>query len=256
MVGEAQRTRAPIQRLADVVAAWFVPAVVLTAIVSFVAWSVWGPEPRLPHALLSAVAVLIIACPCALGLATPMAIMVGTGRGAASGVLIRNAEALERLEQVDTADRRQDRHADRGTAPARGGHRGRRPFDESTVLRLAAALEQASEHPLAAAVVAGARERGLSIPEASAFESLTGRGVVGTVEGRAVVVGKPGTARRAGRRNRQPGRVRRCGTRPGADGDVRRDRRRGGRRDRRRRSRQGRRPAKPSTSCVVPGCGS
>ncbi|MEO8520658.1 MAG: heavy metal translocating P-type ATPase [Acidobacteriota bacterium] len=188
MVSEAQRTRAPIQRLADMVASWFVPAVVLTAVVSFAAWTFFGPEPRLSHALLSAVAVLIIACPCALGLATPMAIMVGTGRGAGAGILIRNAEALERLERVDTLV------VDKTGTLTEGRPRlasvaavGR--FDDGVVLRMASAIEQASEHPLAAAIVGGARERGLSVPQASAFDSLTGRGVVGTVEGRAVVVG-------------------------------------------------------------------
>ncbi len=188
MVGEAQRTRAPIQRLADVVAAWFVPAVVLSAVLSFAAWSLWGPEPRLAHALLSAVAVLIIACPCALGLATPMAIMVGTGRGAAAGVLIKNAEALERLERVDTIV------VDKTGTLTEGRPRLAKvtaigTFDEETVLRMASAIEQASEHPLAEAVLSGARERGLSIPQASTFESLTGRGVEGTVEDHAVLVG-------------------------------------------------------------------
>ncbi len=188
MVGEAQRTRAPIQRLADVVASWFVPAVVLSAVLSFAAWSLWGPEPRLAHALLSAVAVLIIACPCALGLATPMAIMVGTGRGAAAGVLIKNAEALERLERVDTIV------VDKTGTLTEGRPRLAKvtaigSFDEETVLRMASAIEQASEHPLAEAVLSGARERGLSIPQASNFESLTGRGVEGTVEDHAVLVG-------------------------------------------------------------------
>ncbi len=188
MVGEAQRTRAPIQRLADVVSAWFVPAVVLVAIAAFVAWAAWGPEPRFAIALLSAVAVLIIACPCALGLATPMAIMVGTGRGAASGVLVRNAEALERMEKVDTIV------VDKTGTLTEGKPRVARVkalegFSEDQVLQLAAGLEQASEHPLAAAVMAAARERGLKRPAVSNFESITGRGVAGRVEGRAVLVG-------------------------------------------------------------------
>ena len=188
MVSEAQRTRAPIQRLADVIAGYFVPAVVGVALLAFVAWAVWGPDPKLAHGLLSAVAVLIIACPCALGLATPMAIMVGTGRGATAGVLIRNAEALERLERVDTLI------VDKTGTLTEGRPKLTRveavaPFAEDEILAIAAALEQASEHPLAAAIVAGARDRGLSIPAAADFESVTGRGVVGTIDGRAVVLG-------------------------------------------------------------------
>jgi Cu+-exporting ATPase len=188
MVSEAQRTRAPIQRLADVLASYFVPAVVVIAVVAFFAWATWGPDPKLAHALLSAVAVLIIACPCALGLATPMAIMVGTGRGAAAGVLIKNAEALERLERVDTLI------VDKTGTLTEGKPRltqveALAPFTEEDVLRLAAGLEQASEHPLAAAIVAGAKERGLAIPQASGFESLTGQGVSGSVEGQSVILG-------------------------------------------------------------------
>ena len=188
MVSEAQRTRAPIQRLADQVAAWFVPAVVLVAIVAFVSWAVWGPEPKLAYAFLSAVAVLIVACPCALGLETPMAIMVGTGRGAGAGVLIKNAEALERLERVDTLVVDKTGTLTEGK-PTLTRVTARPPFDENELLRLAAGLEQASEHPLAAAIVAGARERALSLPQVSGFEALTGRGVSGTVEGRAVLLG-------------------------------------------------------------------
>jgi P-type Cu+ transporter len=188
MVSEAQRTRAPIQRLADTVSAWFVPAVVLIAAAAFVAWLLWGPEPRFALALVSAVSVLIIACPCALGLATPMAIMVGTGRGAAAGVLIKNAEALERFEQVDTlvVDKTgtltggRPRLAEVSPAPG---------FSEDEVLRLAAAIEQASEHPLAAAIVAAARSRRLGQSAVSGFESLTGLGVSGNADGRAVLVG-------------------------------------------------------------------
>ena len=188
MVSEAQRTRAPIQRLADRVAAWFVPAVVAIAIAAFGVWAAFGPDPRLAHALVTAVAVLIIACPCALGLATPMAIMVGTGRGATAGVLIRNAEALERLERVDTLV------VDKTGTLTEGKPRVMRVmpapgFDEQTVLSLAAALEQNSEHPLAAAVLAAAREKRVTIPRASGFGSVTGRGIRGTVEGRAVTLG-------------------------------------------------------------------
>jgi Cu+-exporting ATPase len=188
MVSEAQRTRAPIQRLADGIAEYFVPAVVVTALVAFVAWALFGPEPRLAHALLSAVAVLIIACPCALGLATPMAVMVGTGRGAHAGVLISNAEALERLERVDTLIVDKTGTLTEGK-PRLMTIRALAPFAELDVLSMAAALEQASEHPLAAAVLAGARERALRLPPASAFESVTGRGVRGTVEGHEVLAG-------------------------------------------------------------------
>jgi Cu+-exporting ATPase len=188
MVSDAQRTRAPIQRLADVISAYFVPAVVVTAVLSFAAWSVWGPEPRFAFALLSAVAVLIIACPCALGLATPMAVMVGTGRGAAAGVLIRNAEALERLERVDTLVVDKTGTLTEGK-PSLGSVVALPPFSEADVLRLAAAVEQASEHPLAAAIVAGARSRGVEVRPVSDFLSVTGRGVIGHVDGHAVVLG-------------------------------------------------------------------
>ncbi len=188
LVSEAQRSRAPIQRLADVVAAYFVPAVVGVAALSFVVWGLVGPEPRLAHALVNAVAVLIIACPCALGLATPMSIMVGTGRGALAGVLIKNAEALEVLEQVDTLV------VDKTGTLTEGKPRlttvvALPPAAEGELLRLAASVERASEHPLAAALVAGAQERGLTLVEAQAFNSLTGKGVIGTVEGRAVALG-------------------------------------------------------------------
>jgi Cu+-exporting ATPase len=188
MVSEAQRTRAPIQRLADVIAGYFVPAVVLTAVLAFVAWSVWGPEPRFAFALLSAIAVLIIACPCALGLATPMAIMVGTGRGAAAGVLVKNAEALERLEKVDTLVVDKTGTLTEGK-PTLAHVTALAPFTEADVLRLSAGLEKSSEHPLAAAVVAGAQARGLAVPSASTFESLTGLGVSGSVEGHLVLLG-------------------------------------------------------------------
>jgi Cu+-exporting ATPase len=188
MVSEAQRSRAPIQRLADAVSAWFVLAVVAVAALSFAAWALLGPEPRLAHALVSAVSVLIIACPCALGLATPMAVMVGVGRGASLGVLIRDAEALETLEKVDTlvVDKTgtltEGRPRLSSVVPA-PGHR------EEDVLRLAASVERGSEHPLATAIVAGAEARGVAVPQAAGFHSVTGRGVVGTVEGRAVVLG-------------------------------------------------------------------
>jgi Cu+-exporting ATPase len=188
MVSEAQRSRAPVQRLADQIAAWFVPAVVAVAVVSFVAWSIWGPEPRLAHALLSAVAVLIIACPCALGLATPMAVMVGMGRGASAGVLIRNAEALERLESVDTLVVDKTGTLTEGK-PRLSATQAVLPFQEADVLRIAVGLEQASEHPLAAAIVEAARDRGLTIPEVTDFESATGEGVVGVVGGQHVVLG-------------------------------------------------------------------
>ena len=188
MVSEAQRSRAPIQKLADRIAAYFVPAVVAVAILAFVAWSMWGPEPRLALALVAAVAVLIIACPCALGLATPMAIMVGTGRGAEAGVLIKNAEALERLERVDTVIVDKTGTLTVGK-PRLAGIVTADGFTENEVLRLVAGLEQGSEHPLAAAIVAGARERAVPILSASGFESHTGKGVTGSVAARRVALG-------------------------------------------------------------------
>jgi Cu+-exporting ATPase len=194
MVGEAQRTRAPIQRLADVVSAWFVPAVVLVAIAGFAAWALWGPEPRFAHALLAAVAVLIIACPCALGLATPMAIMVGTGRGALAGVLIRNAEALERFEKVDTVVIDKTGTITEGK-PRLTEVRTTQGFSEDDVLQYTAGVEQASEHPLAAAVLSGAKDRGLKRLAVAGFESITGRGVAGRVDGRQVLVGSAGLLR-------------------------------------------------------------
>jgi len=186
MVSEAQRTRAPIQRLADSVASYFVPAVVAVAIVAALAWGVWGPPPALARAIVSAVAVLIIACPCALGLATPMAIMVGSGRGASAGVLIRNAEALERLESVDTLVFDKTGTLTEGKPRVVSVHTF--GVADADVLRRAAAIEQASEHPLASAVVAAAKARGLSWPAQVPFESHTGRGVTGTLDG-AVVIG-------------------------------------------------------------------
>jgi Cu+-exporting ATPase len=188
MVGEAQRSRAPIQRLADVVASWFVPLVVGVAILTFLAWSTWGPEPRFAHALVNAIAVLIIACPCALGLATPMSIMVGTGRGAEAGVLFRNAEALEVLERITTIV------VDKTGTLTEGKPRvvtvvPQPPIDETTLLRLVASLESVSEHPLAEAIVASMRERNIALLPVQDFKSLTGKGVSGRVDGRAVAVG-------------------------------------------------------------------
>jgi Cu+-exporting ATPase len=197
MVGEAQRSRAPIQRLADRVAAWFVPAVVAVAAGAFVAWSLLGPEPRFAHALVAAVAVLIIACPCALGLATPMAIMVGAGRGATAGVLIKNAEALERLERVDTlvVDKTGTLTVGRPAVVAilpQGG------WTEQDLLSIAAAIEQSSEHPLAAAILAAARERRLTIPPARDFHAEPGQGIAATVGRASVALGNLAMMRNAG----------------------------------------------------------
>ena len=188
MVSAAQRTRAPIQRLADKFAVFFVPAVLLAAVLTFVVWAMVGPEPRLAHGLVNAVAVLIIACPCALGLATPMAIMVGTGRGASEGILIRNAEALEVLAKVDTLviDKTGTLTEGKPKLTAVVAADG---FEENAVLRMAASLERASEHPLAGAVLAGAKERGIEVGEVTDFQSVTGRGVRGTFEGKVVGVG-------------------------------------------------------------------
>ncbi|HSB08768.1 MAG TPA: copper-translocating P-type ATPase, partial [Blastocatellia bacterium] len=188
MVSEAQRSRAPIQRLADVVSSYFVPAVVISAIITFLVWSFAGPEPRLAHAIVNAVAVLIIACPCALGLATPMSIMVGIGRGATAGVLIKQAEALETMEQIDTLV------VDKTGTLTEGRPRLMslvpvNESDQSEVLRLAASLELPSEHPLAQAIVVAAREKHLSLSEPAEFQALTGKGVIGKVDGRAVALG-------------------------------------------------------------------
>jgi Cu+-exporting ATPase len=188
MVAEAQRSRAPIQKLADQVAAYFVPTVMLIAIITFAVWSLAGPEPRMAYALINAVAVLIIACPCALGLATPMSIMVAMGKGAQVGVLFKNAEAIEVLRKVDTLVVDKTGTLTEGkpklvtVIPAEGQ-------DERTLLRLAASLERGSEHPLAAAIVAGAEERSIELTATEAFESVTGKGVTGKVEGRAVSLG-------------------------------------------------------------------
>jgi Cu+-exporting ATPase len=188
MVAEAQRSRAPIQALADKVSAWFVPGVALVAVIAFVVWSLVGPEPRLAHALVNAIAVLIIACPCALGLATPMSIMVGTGRGATAGVLVKNAEALELMEKVDTLVVDKTGTLTLGK-PKLVNVKAESGFEDREVLRLAAALERGSEHPLAAAIVEGAEERGLDLPAAQNFQSHTGKGVSGTVDGRKVALG-------------------------------------------------------------------
>ena len=188
LVAEAQRSRAPIQRLADQVSGWFVPAVIAVSVLAFVAWSIWGPEPRFTFGLVAAVSVLIIACPCALGLATPMSIMVGVGRGAQAGVLIKNAEALERMEKVDTlvVDKTgtltEGRPAVTDIVPGEG-------FAEDEVLRLGASVERASEHPLAQAIVRAAEERKLNTAPVSDFDSPTGKGAFGTVDGRRVVLG-------------------------------------------------------------------
>ncbi|WP_439548919.1 copper-translocating P-type ATPase [Falsiroseomonas sp.] len=185
MVAGAQRSRAPIQRLADQVSGWFVPLVIAVAALAFVAWAVWGPEPRLGFGMIAAVTVLIIACPCALGLATPMSIMVGVGRGAQAGVLIKNAEALERIDTLvvdKTGTLTQGRPEVVALVPARG-------VTEAELLRLAAGLERPSQHPLAEAVVRAATARGLAVPSVEGFDAPTGRGVTGSVEGRRIAVG-------------------------------------------------------------------
>jgi len=188
MVAEAQRSRAPIQRLADSVSAWFVPAVIAVALVAFAAWMIWGPAPAFAYALIASVSVLIIACPCALGLATPMSIMVGVGRGATEGVLIKNAEALERFEKIDTLVVDKTGTLTEGhprvvaVVPASG-------FDETDVLSLAASLERSSEHPLGAAIVASARERQLAPQDIADFASITGKGVTAAIGARKIAVG-------------------------------------------------------------------
>jgi len=191
MVASAQRSRAPIQRLADQVAGWFVPAVIAAALVAFAVWALVGPEPRFAYGLLAGVSVLIIACPCALGLATPMSIMVGVGRGAQEGVLIRNAEALERMEKVDTlvidktGTLTEGKPALTNIAPSEG-------YDENEVLRLAASIEAASEHPLALAIVTAAKSRGLDLDPVRDFDSPIGKGAVGTVDGKRIAIGNAG----------------------------------------------------------------
>ncbi|HEY4943714.1 MAG TPA: heavy metal translocating P-type ATPase [Rhizomicrobium sp.] len=188
MVSDAQRSRAPIQRLADQVSAWFVPAVLLVAAIAFAAWMAWGPQPAFAHALVAAVSVVIIACPCALGLATPMSIMVGVGKGAQAGILIKNAQALERFEKIDTLVVDKTGTLTEGKprvvaiVPAQG-------FDETILLSLAASLEQASEHPLAGAILAAAREKNIPLRGIADFKSLTGKGVTGSLDGKRIAVG-------------------------------------------------------------------
>jgi len=197
MVSDAQRSRAPIQKLADRVAGYFVPAVVGSAIVTFLVWSLWGPQPRLTHALVNAVAVLIIACPCALGLATPMSIMVAMGKGASMGVLFKNAEAIELLHQADTVVVDKTGTLTEGKPklvavdPAPG-------FDERSLLYLAASLERASEHPLANAVVKGAQDRGISPGAVDGFQAIPGKGARGRVDGREVAIGNAAMMKEAG----------------------------------------------------------
>ncbi|EOV3157561.1 Ag(+)-translocating P-type ATPase SilP [Enterobacter ludwigii] len=188
MVAEAQRSRAPIQRMADSVSGWFVPLVILIAAVAFVVWAVWGPEPRVAHGLIAAVSVLIIACPCALGLATPMSIMVGVGKGAQSGVLIKNAESLERLEKVNTLVVDKTGTLTEG-APAVTGIISLMPGGEEALLRVTAAVEKGSQHPLGMAVVNAAREKGITVPAVSDFNAPSGKGVSGHVEGQRVIIG-------------------------------------------------------------------
>ena len=188
LVAEAQRSRAPIQRMADLVSGWFVPAVIAVALLAFGVWAIWGPEPRFSYGLVAAVAVLIIACPCALGLATPMSIMVGVGRGAQSGVLIKNAEALEHMEKVDTLVVDKTGTLTEGK-PAVTAIVHAAGFSETDVLRLAASVERASEHPLATAIVRAAEERKIATAAVSTFDSPTGKGALGTIEGKRVALG-------------------------------------------------------------------
>jgi Cu+-exporting ATPase len=200
MVSQAQRTRAPIQGLADKVAGWFVPAVIAIAVVTFIVWATFGPEPRFAHAIVNAVAVLIIACPCALGLATPMAIMVGTGRGAQAGVLIKNAEALETLEKVDTIvfDKTGTLTEGKPKVVAISPAESSPTISKNDLLRLAASLERASEHPLGAAIVLKAKEKKLSLSDPANFQSTPGQGVRGTVEGKSVAAGNRALMRAVG----------------------------------------------------------
>ncbi len=238
MVAEAQRSRAPIQRLADSVSAWFVPAVILVAVVAFIAWMTWGPPPAFAYALVAAVSVVIIACPCALGLATPMSIMVGVGKGATAGVLIKNAEALERFEKIDTLVVDKTGTLTEGKprvvaiTPAEG-------FDEAAVLSFGASLERSSEHPLAAAIVAAAKERGLDLKDVSDFGSITGKGVTGTIDGRKVAVGNAKLLKDLGIAECRSGAPGRRFAARRRDGHVRCRRRPSRRRHRRRRSDQG-----------------
>jgi len=191
MVGDAQRSRAPIERIVDQVSRYFVPAVILVSLVTFTVWGLWGPEPRLAHALVNAVAVLIIACPCALGLATPLSIMVGVGRGAENGILIKNAEALEILQRADTLVVDKTGTLTEGR-PRLVGVEAATEFTADEVLRLAASLERGSEHPLATAIVKGAEEKGLPLVEAQEFQSITGKGIVGRIEHKQIGLGNMG----------------------------------------------------------------
>ena len=197
MVAEAQRSRAPIQRLADIVAGWFVPTVIAVSVIAFAAWSIWGPAPAFSYALVAAVSVLIIACPCALGLATPMSIMVGVGRGAAAGILIRNAEALERLEKVDTLVIDKTGTLTLGK-PTLATVESLGSLSQDEILRLAASLERGSEHPIATAILAGAMARGVASANVEGFASPAGKGVSGTVEGLSVLLGNAAFLREAG----------------------------------------------------------
>ena len=193
MVADAQRSRAPIQRMADQVSGWFVPLVIIIAILAFIVWGIWGPEPRLAYGLVVAVSVLIIACPCALGLATPMSIMVGVGKGASAGVLIKNAEALEHMEKVDTlvVDKTGTLTEGRPSVTAIVAASG---FDETEILRLAAGVEKASEHPLALAIVEAAEKKGIAIPPVVGFDSPLGKGALGAVEGKGALGAVEGKA--------------------------------------------------------------
>jgi len=197
MVAQARRSRAPIQSLADQVSGWFVPLVVAVAAAAFIAWAIWGPEPRMAYGLVAAVSVMIIACPCALGLATPMSIMVGVGRGAQAGILIRHAEALERLEKVDTVvvDKTGTLTVGKPTVVALKPAPG---IDEETLLRFAASLDRGSEHPLASAIVRAATDRNLTLAKAESFESVSGKGVTGTIDGRKVALGNRALMQAAG----------------------------------------------------------
>lgn len=197
MVATAQRSRAPVQRLADLVASWFVPAVIVIAVAAFAVWAIWGPQPALAYALVNAIAVLIIACPCALGLATPMSIMVGMGKGAQNGILIRDAEALETFEKVDTVVVDKTGTLTEGK-PALVDVTPPPGMEENALLALAAAVERTSEHPLAAAIVAGARERGIALAGAEDFQSITGEGAVAHVGGQRVAIGNDKLMRREG----------------------------------------------------------
>ena len=188
MVSDAQRSRAPIQKLADVVAGYFVPTIVGISILTFIAWSVWGPSPRMTHAIINAVAVLIIACPCALGLATPVSIMVSTGKGATVGVLFKNAEAIEHMRKVDTLVVDKTGTLTEGK-PKLVAVETANGFDRANLMRMAASLERGSEHPLAAAIVKDAEDEGSQLVPVEDFDSLTGRCVKGRVDGTLVALG-------------------------------------------------------------------